>query len=249
MIYRLHEHTRALRLRKSLVEKAGEWTDELERAVSRLHDASSPEEMLDAERAVHEAMGRRADAVVGAVLQKRVREEQFVKEAAVEARERGAAAGLNMHLRGEKDTVVRLLGGTEFKLRVKLMLPATPKDPSQRRGRGKRGKGGAGVYPALLRLGITDQATPALKAAVAREVVAASSVQSARSSLEQRDLHVEHTTALRLTYALGIAALVARDSAIPHAGSGTELAGKFVIISLDGGRVRLRGTTDAETGK
>lgn len=236
-----------VRLLKSVVEKAGRWTDDLEQAVVRLHNASSPEEMLDAERAIHEAIGRRADDVVATIVQKRVRESAFVKRAIVEARERATAAGLRMHVRGEKATVVRLLGGTEVKLQATLMLPATAKDPAERRGRGKRGKGGAGVYPALMKLGITDQATPALKAAVAREVVSAHSVKDARSSLEQRDLRVEHKTALRLTYALGMQAIAARDRAMASPHCGNELDGKIVVISLDGGRVRLRGPTDKET--
>lgn len=233
----------------SLVEKAGRWTDELDRAVLRLHNASSPEEMLDGERAVHEAISRRADDVVATILQKRVRDAAFVKQACAEARKRAQAVGLRVHDRGEKGTVVRLLGGTEVRLLTTQMLPATPKDPAERRGRGKRGKGGAGVYPALMKLGITDQATPALRASVAREVVAAHSVKDARSSLEQRDLRVEHKTALRLTYALGMQALAARDRAITSSPRGDELKGKFVVISLDGGRVRLRGPTDPETGK
>lgn len=238
-----------VRLLKSVVEKAGRWTDELDRAVFQLHNASSAEEVLDAERAVHVAIGRRADDVVGAVLQKRVRDATFVKKACAEARKLGAAAGLRMHVRGEKATVVRLLGGTEVKLQATLMLPATPKDPTMRKGRGQRGKGGAGVYPALMKLGITDQATPALKAAVAREVVASKSVTNARTSMKQHDLRLPHTTALRLTYAFGMQALAARDLALASRAAGTELAGKFVIISMDGGRVRLRGPTDEETGK
>lgn len=232
-----------------MVGQAGRWTDELDRAALQLHNATSPEEMLDAEVAVHEAMGRRADAVVATILRKRLEQAKFLTQACEEVRERGKAAGLRMHVRGNKPTVVRLLGGTELRLSTTLMLPATPKDPAQRGERGKRGKGGAGVYPALLKLGITDQATPALKAAVAREVVAAHSVKDARASLEQRDLRVEHKTALRLTYALGMQAIAARDRAIASPVNGDELRGKHVVISLDGGRVRLRGPTDKETGK
>lgn len=236
-------------LRATLVEKAGSWTEELDVAVLKLHNASSPEEMLHAERAIHDAISRRADDVVGEILQRRVRDEALLEAATSEARRRAKSAGLHMHSRGEKATTVRLLGGTDFKLRTRLMLPATAKDPAARKGVGKRGKGGSGVYPVLLKLGITDQATPALKALVAREVVAASSVKCARGSLHQHDLRVEHTTALRLTYALGRQAIAARDAAIDAPGTGSELTGKFVIISLDGGRVRVRGSTDPETGK
>ena len=238
-----------VRLKKSVVEQAGRWTDDLDRAALQLHNAASPEDMLDAEVAVHEAMGQRADAVVATILRKRLESAAFLDRACAEVRERATAAGLRMHVRGKKPTVVRLLGGTELRLKTTLMLPATPSDPAKRGERGKRGQGGSGVYPALLKLGITDQATPALKAAVAREVVAAHSVKDARSSLEQRDLRVEHKTALRLTYALGMQALAARDRAIAGSTIGSELRGKHVVISLDGGRVRLRGPTDKETGK
>ena len=124
-----------VRLKKSVVEQAGRWTDDLDRAALQLHNAASPEDMLDAEVAVHEAMGQRADAVVATILRKRLESAAFLDRACAEVRERATAAGLRMHVRGKKPTVVRLLGGTELRLKTTLMLPAHFEIPLHRGSR------------------------------------------------------------------------------------------------------------------
>ena len=125
------------------------------------------------------------------------------------------------------------------------MRPVMPPRPGRRRGVGRRGKGGSGVYPVLAELGITGLATPALMAEVAREVAEANSVDVARASLRERGLDIQHKTALRLTYrfaerALGYRqqamAAVARDASAAK----EELAGRHVVIGTDGGRLRVR---------
>lgn len=111
----------------------------------------------------------------------------------------------------------------------------------------RRGPGGAGLYPALAELGITGLATPALMAEVAREVAESASVDVARASLRERGLNIQHKTALRLTYQFAKRALalrqtqmgeVARDGP-PETG---EMVGQRLVVSLDGGRLRIRKT-------
>jgi len=110
---------------------------------------------------------------------------------------------------------------------------------------GRRGEGGAGVYPALAALGVTGQSTPALRAQVAREIADADSVSVARASLTERGLDVPHKTALRLTYLFAEQALERRAAATAEAMSALdkrdgELTGKRVAVAIDGGRLRVR---------
>jgi hypothetical protein len=101
------------------------------------------------------------------------------------------------------------------------------------------------MYPALAELGITGLATPALMAEVAREVAESASVDVARASLRERGLDIPHKTALRLTYQFAERALALRQGQLsaavrdgpPKTG---ELAGKRIVVSVDGGRVRIR---------
>ncbi len=216
----------------------------LERAIHAVYRAASAEEFYDAERGMRAELMRRADLAVGAVLEHKTSEDAFVKPAKDLMMARAAAAGVKLKSHGRRPTRVRLLGGSEIRLRTLQLLPVAPVRPGRKRGVGRRGKNGAGVYPALAVLGIEGRSTPALRAEVAREVGEANSVAVARSSLAERGLDVPHKVALRLTYLFGDRALERRTEAIaeaeqkpPQAG---ELAGSSVSIGIDGGRLRVR---------
>ena len=207
--------------------------------------------MLSAEREVHEAMRRRADSVFGTILEAVARDSEFTDQARRQVRQLATEAGVKLESHGARVTRVRLLGGTVRRFRTLLLLPATPSDPALRKPHGKHGAAGSGVYPVLAMLGITDQSTPALLAAVGREVVAANSVSAARDAMKQRELDIQHKTALRLTYALGERALRVRDelrTLSPTPGMPLPLAGKRVVASLDGGRLRIKGTAKSANG-
>jgi len=238
-------------LRAELAREAGGWDANLERVATQAYNARSPAEMLTAEREVHEVMRRRADGVFGTILERVAREPEVAERARKEVRELATAAGVKLESHGGRFTRVRLLGGTVRRFRSLLLLPATPLDPALRKSQGKHGPAGSGVYPVLAMLGVTNQATPALLAAVGREVVAANSVSAARDAMKQRELYIEHKTALRLTYALGERALRVRNqlrSASPAPGATLPLAGKRVVVSLDGGRLRIKDGTKRPDG-
>jgi len=110
----------------------------------------------------------------------------------------------------------------------------------------------------LAELGITGLATPALMAEVAREVAESASVEVARASLRERGIELDHKSVLRLTYLFADRSLEYRrkemlrlaDEGPPEAG---ELSGHRVVVSIDGGRVRIRynpkaGRRNAKTG-
>lgn len=238
-------------LRAQLALEAGGWDQNLERVATRAYNARTPAEMLAGERGVHEVMRRRADGVFGTILEYVAREPERTEIARKEVRRLAGEAGVKLESHGARMTRVRLLGGTVRRFRSLLLLPATPSDPALRKLPGKHGPAGAGVYPVLAMLGVTDQATPALLAAVGREVVAANSITAAREAMKQRELAIQHKTALRLTYALGDLALRARDqlrASSPPPGAPLPLAGKRVVVSLDGGRLRIKDGTARPDG-
>lgn len=219
------------------------------KAILAANDASA---FAAAERAVHEVERREIDALVALALQARVSDPQFREESRSMVHAAAKEVSAQMRSKGTKSTPVRLLGGTVVPMLALFMLPATPRDPAARKKKGVRGPGGAGVYPALARLGVIDQATPALREAVAHQVAASRSVEAAREALKRQGILVDHKAALRFTYRFADAAMAARDSAfdaLPNDATGEaaeplgQASGRRLVVSLDGGRVRLKETS------
>lgn len=247
------------RLRARIEKLVGPMDDGLMAVATQTFRASTPEEFYDAERAVRDAWARRADVVVAEVLRHRVVAPSLVEPAKADCVARAAEAGVKLKSHGRRPTKVRLLGGTVIQLETLSMLPVAPpsKPGAFKRGVGRRGESGSGVCPALAALGIAGQATPALRAQIAREISDADSVTVARASLREHGLDVPHKTALRLTYMFADQALERRAAAFAatatEQASTCELAGKHVAVAVDGGRLRVRenpkaGRRNAETG-
>ena len=144
---------------------------------------------------------------------------------------------------GLRTASFRLLAGRKVTVRVQYRVPRRQKHGGRRRGVGRRGKAGRGVYPALARLGIVNGATPALASEVAWHATEAASMDVAQQALGRRGIDLDRKTIRRLTYHYARRALRLRDdrtqaSAVePVTG---PLAGKRVVVSVDGGRLRVR---------
>ena len=232
-------------LRQQLAGLAGGWDAAIEAASVAVLQACDAEEFYDAERALAALMRARADHVVGAILEHRCTAPEHVEPARARAHKSANEQGWRLVSNARRKTRVQLLGGLVVALETLRMRPVMPPRPGRKRGVGRRGKAGTGFYPVLAELGITGLATPALMAEVAREVAESNSVEVARASLRERGLDIQHKTALRLTYQFADRALEVRrsqmDNAVregpPEAG---ELAGRRVVVSVDGGRMRIR---------
>lgn len=217
--------------------------DRVQPVFERLLEARTAKAFYDCERAVHAAVSELADAVVALGLQAIATEPRFEKDARAAAHQSARAAGVKMKSCGRKETPVRLLGGTEVYIRALNMLRETPKDRRKRKKVGKRGAVGSGVYPTLASLGITSRSTPALRERVARAMASANSVDAARADLRESGLEVPHKRFLRLAYELASHVRAERDEGMRQTPPETgEYAGKRVVISIDGGRLRVRKT-------
>jgi len=147
---------------------------------------------------------------------------------------------------GMRSTTFRLLGGTKVKVTARYCLPVHGKRRGRRRGVGRHGKWGRGSYPALARLGIQDGATPALASEVAWHAAEAASMEVAQQALARRGVRMDRKAIRRLAYRYGQRSLRLRDARIQASGasggrdSAGPLAGKRVVVGVDGGRCRLR---------
>lgn len=146
--------------------------------------------------------------------------------------------------RGWRNAPVRFLGGA----RLTLWTPYVSEDrtgrPGPTRGVGRRGVAGSGCYPVLDALGIMHQATPALYSEVTRQTVRHASFSEARQALAERGIDLDEKTVRTLSLKIGAEALEQRQARIVAAAQGqvfsNEFAGQRIVISTDGGRVRMR---------
>src|SRR5438105_144674 len=202
----------------------------------------TPADMLQLEQRISVAAAQTADQMVLVQLTRAHEAEAFVRQAIAQAR---AQSPVPLIHKGFRMTSVLLLGGT----RIVIETPYLREDRRGRRGRRRRTRGrhGAGCYPVLEALGITDRVSPASRSEIALHMVQAASYLEAAEMLSRRGLTCDVSSLVRITTATAEASTRLRDAALEAAlrlpvPSDGPLAGQRVRVSLDGGRVRTRRT-------
>lgn len=236
------------------VERANEATvKELAKRLPIWRAVRTADAFMTMEREIHDRYRALADEVSKSLLAAIVGDDSFQRETNEAVRK----TGLKYKNGGRRSVTVTLLGGSATKVKVPYFRPDISGRPGPKRGHGRRGKGGAGVYPALVALGICFGATPAAASEVCKQVTASESVRAGRIALASRKLDLGHKQTLRLVEHVGHRMLAQRDEwlaqirmAPPATG---PLAGKHVVIATDGGRLRERrqsgrGRKRADTG-
>jgi hypothetical protein len=108
----------------------------------------------------------------------------------------------------------------------------------RRKGPRRAGKRYAGVYAGLVVLGIYDRCTPALTAEVSLLAAMLGSLQEAQDVLANRGVELDSKTVRLIAYRF--AARARLEQQIDQAAFEDTVAGRRVVISSDGGRIRLR---------
>ena len=98
--------------------------------------------------------------------------------------------------------------------------------------------GTVGLYPALVVLGIYDRCTPKLASDASRAVAMPSSLAEAQAQLRSDGIALDIKTLRSTAYRYAARARAAQQSAA--CGLLDRVTGKRVVVSLDGGRVRVR---------
>src|SRR5882672_5131698 len=110
----------------------------------------------------------------------------------------------------------------------------------RRKGQRRVGKRDAGVYAGLVVLGIYDRCTPALAAEVSLFAAMLGSLREAQDVLADRGVALDTKTVRLIAYRY--AARARLEQQIDTAAFEDTVAGRRVVISSDGGRLRLRET-------
>jgi hypothetical protein len=110
----------------------------------------------------------------------------------------------------------------------------------RRKGQRRAGRRYAGVYAGLVLLGIYDRCTPALAAEVSLLAAMLGSLDEAHDVLANRGVELDTKTVRLIAYRYGARARL--EQQIETTPFEERVSGRRVVISTDGGRIRLRET-------
>ncbi|MBI2265134.1 MAG: hypothetical protein HYU64_08170 [Armatimonadetes bacterium] len=124
------------------------------------------------------------------------------------------------------------------------MLPVRGKKRGRKRKLGRRGKGGAGVYPALENVGVIHGVTPALCEDVTLSALN-NTFDEASDSLKRRGIDISPKRARAVSEKFAATALEIRGKDLDdyHNGAAAQapaLKDAHVAVCLDGGRINIR---------
>ena len=201
-------------------------------------NAKTPEGFRNMELDVASECRKVADGITSEILQEILSDQVFQAETSIAARQ-----AKDVRHGGCRDITVTLLGGSKVHLHdIEYLKPNRRNKPG--RPRKKRGKGGAGLYPALTALGICFGVTPALAGEVCRQVADSDSVRAGRAALDRRGIDLGHKQTLRLVNAISARSVKQRTDWLQQARDNEPKSGllkdKRVVVCTDGGRLRQR---------
>ena len=184
---------------------------------------NTPEELEVLERRIVKATDKLAGALVAQKVQASIDSKELKEEAGLLAKRYPK----KMKNQGIRDVTVRPSRGEPFAVKTIYF--------SQK---GKRKKNRVGFYPGLILLGIHDHCTPLLASEVSLTTVVMSSFEEAETALADRGICLDVSTIRNITVRFA-----ARAKAIQRGESyefGETVDGRRVVISTDGGRIRIR---------
>ncbi len=141
---------------------------------------------------------------------------------------------------GARSKTVELPGGITVTLHITYYHRST--DPANVRRKGRRG-----LYPALMLLGISDGFTPAVRSRMAQSAALLGSFEEAAEMLAGEGLDVSVNRLRKVTAGMGrMLSRLTSQGLLKAAGNA---AGRRIVVTTDGGRVRLRERRRGKTKK
>jgi hypothetical protein len=188
---------------------------------------TSPEELEALEREIRQRTDRLGSLLVGHPLQ------QALDSAALRAEQERLVRQWPKSLKndGKVTVMVRTVQGLAVPVRLTYY---------RRQGQRRAGKRDAGVYAGLVLLGMYDRCTPALASEVSLLAAMLGSLAEAQDVLAARGVALDTKTVRLIAYRY--AARARLEQQIERTAFEDTVAGRRVVISSDGGRLRLRET-------
>ena len=141
---------------------------------------------------------------------------------------------------GARSKTVELPGGIRVTLHITYYHRST--DPANVRRKSRRG-----LYPALMLLGISDGFTPAVRSRMAQSAALLGSFEEAAEMLAGEGLDVSVNRLRKVTAGMG--RMLSRLTSQGMLKAAGNAAGRRIVVTTDGGRVRLRERRRGKTKK
>ena len=201
--------------------------DELRQMQQRPQLVTSPDALEALEREIRQRTDRLGSLLVGQHLQ------QALDSDTLQAEQEQLVRQWPKPLKndGKVTVMVRTVQGLAVPVRLTYY---------RRQGQRRAGKRDAGVYAGLVLLGIYDRCTPALASEVSLLAAMLGSLAEAQDVLAARGVEVDTKTVRLIAYRY--AARARLEQQIERTAFEDTVAGRRVVISSDGGRLRLRET-------
>ena len=196
---------------------------EIDRWVAAAGTPVTATEMIERERE-GKALTDRLQALAAALQLQRALANPTLHE---QERKTAKASPRKMKDFGYRPVTVRFLGGLAIEVMARYW--------SRSQAASEKGKGS---YFGLMLLGVYDRCTPALASEIAQLAAALSSFEDARARLRQMGIEMSIRQITNIAY--HFAQRARKRQELDGMGIEGSLAGKRVVISTDGGRVRIR---------
>src|SRR2546430_1599352 len=188
---------------------------------------TSPEELEALEREIRQRTDRLGSLLVGHHIQ------QALDSAALQAEQERLVNQWPKALKSDGQVKVRVRTAQGYTVPVRVIY-------YRRKGERRAGKRSAGVYAGLVVLGIYDRCTPALASEVSLLAAMLGSLREAQDVLANRGIALDTKAVRRIASRYAARARLVQQA--ENVAFEDTVAGRRVVISSDGGRIRLRET-------
>lgn len=220
-----------------------EWIDTNSEDIMKGRDIKSPADLSNYERKLLSLVMQLGVMIITWILNTRLQDKNFQKYAKKKIIPRKSKRYKHQT---DLKTPIRTLFGNTIKPKLRYYIPKGRRGPKCKVG--NRGKNGSGVFPALELLGIKFGTTPALAGEVARAVADGPSMNDAKVNLQRWGISLDIKTIRRVSEAFADTGLTIREewlneddpSKTTLITENESFKGKRILISTDGGRIRIR---------
>jgi hypothetical protein len=212
---------------KDLVAKMQALNEQVMKIIARDDRIRNEQDLEKLECEVQGLTRELGDLIVARKVQQTIDEDETFRASAIELSHRVRKSMVN---KGRVLVQIRFSGGTSLPLSVVYW--------SRKGSAGRRGKG---LYPELHLLGIHDHCTPFLASEIAQATAALCSLEEARHMMESRGCLLDIKTVRNVAKRFASRARAGQKAESVVAMLRTEnLQGRRVVLSSDGGRLRIR---------
>jgi len=212
---------------KDLADKIQVTNEQILQIISRKDSINNEQDLEKLEQEVQMLVRKLGDLIVAKKVQQSIDQDEAFRASAVELVHRVRKSLVN---KGRVLVWVRFSGGTSFPLSTAYWAR-----------KGSAGRRGKGLYPELYLLGIHDHCTPLLASEVAQATAALCSLEEARHMMESRGCSLNIKTVRNVTKRFAARARAGqRAEPVIAMLQAEELKNRRVVLSSDGGRLRIR---------